>query len=88
MAEHFNPGKVNIEKMVEGIKNTKGGEVVSKQKGDVIHSTAYIRTEKNRDDTSQNPPDRRVSWDTHPDGRVTDVHLSVNGHPRTEYGNK
>lgn len=73
MSKHDNPGKVNVERAAEGILDAGGG-MTSRQQGDHIHNTAYSKTEN-----------RRLSWDEHPDGSISNVHTSKNGRSYTQY---
>ena len=75
MSKFSNPGTVDVEKAAEGIL-ASGGGITSRTRDDgTIHNTAYSKDEN-----------RRLSWDEHPDGKITDVHTSKNGRSYTGYG--
>lgn len=75
MSKFNNPGTVNVEKAAEGIV-AAGGGITSRTKSDgTIHNTAYSKDEN-----------RRLSWDEHPDGSISDVHTSKGGRSYTGYG--
>ena len=76
MSKYDNPGKVNVERAAEGILNSGGGMTSRTRSDGTIHNTVYSKDEN-----------RRLSWDEHPDGRVTDVHTSKGGRSYTGYGN-
>ena len=65
MANRYNPGTIDNEKVKESIVASGGSVTVRERADGSTHTTAYSRSE-----------DRRVSWDTDKDGTVSGVHSS------------
>ena len=65
MANRYNPGTIDTEKVKESIVASGGSVTVRERADGSTHTTAYSRSE-----------DRRVSWDTDKDGTVSGVHSS------------
>ena len=59
MANRYNPGTIDTEKVKESIVASGGSVTVRERADGSTHTTAYSRSE-----------DRRVSWDTDKDGTV------------------
>ena len=74
MAKYSNPGKVDVERAAESIV-ANGGGIKSEWKDGYIHNTAYSKEEGGK----------RLSWNEHPDGSITDVHSSRNGRSYMQY---
>lgn len=73
MADKYNPGTIDTERVIESIVESGGGVTVRAHTDGSTHTTAYSRSE-----------DRRVSWDTDKDGTVSSVHSSK-GSKHTNY---
>lgn len=75
-SEYYNPGKVDIEKAVEGIRNAGGGTNVQHE-ADHDHHVAYAR---------EKGYDRHFSYDEYPDGTIKNVHTDKDGEGYMTYG--
>lgn len=73
-SKYYNPGKVNLDRAIEGIVND-GGEVTVQDKGSYEHIVAYSRKSN-----------RHLSFDVYPDGHVENVHTDKDNRGYTTYG--
>lgn len=74
MAKKYNPGNVNISKATESILKRGGGTNSRPNRDGSTHHTVYSSSE-----------DRSFSYDKSPDGKISNVHSSKNGHANMDY---